>query len=301
MSGSSVVGRTKRIIDRLAARVTSNLFVTRGSPQNLAPRDLSPEALQRDVDYGVRIIGSFENWSQGAGVDLRDKRVLEIGPGVNLAGSIGLKALGAAEVIASDRWIPVWRDEYNPLFCHMMAQRLRAERPHWDAEPFEQAAAHGFGRVVTLIESPAEQLAARLPGQVDAVFSNAVLEHMADHRATVNALYSLTRPGGIGFHQVDFRDHRDFSRPLEYLLYAPAEYAKRALKCDFEFGCQLRPHELKALFEQAGFHVDYQVSEVATEPYLADVLTRLRRSRSRYRDMDETLLKAIGGFFIVRK
>ncbi len=137
----------------------------------------------------MQIIGGFETWTKGAGFDLRDKRVLEIGPGVNLAGSIGLKALGAAEVIASDRWIPLWQDEYSPLFCRIMAQRVRAERPLWEAEPFEQA----------------------------------------------------------------------------------------------------------------GFQVSYQISEVATEPYLEDFLRQLRRSRSRYRDMDERLLKAIGGFFVVRK
>jgi SAM-dependent methyltransferase len=276
-------------------------FDTRGSPINLMRRETTPEAFQRDVDYGVQIISGFEMWSDGQGVSLKDKVVLEIGPGINLAATIGLRSLGASRVYVADRWLPVWQEDYNPQFCRMMAERIRSEKPHWNADFFDQVASEGFQAVVNSIQSPVELLVERMPEQVDAAFSNAVLEHVADHVAGARSLHAITKDGGIGFHLVDFRYHRDFSRPLDHLLKTAEEHATDARSCDYTYGCQLRPRELQKILEDTGFKLSWYPNDYATDAYLSEIIPQLRASNSPYRYAPEEILKEIGGLFVIRK
>jgi hypothetical protein len=276
-------------------------FDTRGSPVNLMRRETTDEAFQRDVDYGIQVISGFEMWSQGAGVSLRDKVVLEIGPGINLAATIGLRSLGASRVYVADRWLPIWQEDYNPKFCNMMAERIRRDKPGWDADIFDRVASEGFSAAVNPIQSPVELLAERMPEQVDVIFSNAVLEHVADHTAGARSLYSITKDGGANFHQVDFRYHRDFSRPLDHLLMSPEAYAADALACDYEYGCQLRPVELQAILENAGFALKWHPNDYATDAYLSEIMPKLRTSNSVYRYAPVEVLKETGGLYVMRK
>jgi SAM-dependent methyltransferase len=271
------------------------------SPVNLMRRETSDEAFLRDVDYGMQVISGFEMWAGGAGVSLRDKVVLEIGPGINLVATIGLKALGASRVYVADRWLPVWQEDYNPRFYRMMAERIRRDKPQWNAAVFDKVAAEGFEAAINPIQTPVELLAQNMPEQVDAAFSNAVLEHVADHVAGARSLYAITKDGGINFHQVDFRFHRDFERPLDHLLMTPDQFEQESIANHYELGCQLRPHELQVILEKAGFKLAWHPNAFATDAYLSEILPQLRISGSPYRDTPEELLKPTGGLYVIRK
>jgi SAM-dependent methyltransferase len=227
--------------------------------------------------------------------------VLELGPGVNLAGTLGLRALGAGEAIAADKWLAPWDNEYSPAFCRAMAERIRREEPGWNAGVFEQAGISGYDGVVSLIHSGAETLPEVIDGKVDVILSNAVLEHVADHAAMARALFAVTRPGGVGLHQVDFRDHVDFSRPFEHLLEGPDTFLRAAEATFFERGCQMRPAELGRLFESAGFQTECYPGSPADEAYFNDFLARLRSSSSLYRAAAEEMLRPLDAYYVLRR
>jgi hypothetical protein len=271
------------------------------APVNLSARDISPDILRTDVDYGMQIVRCFANWAKDAGFSLAGSRVMELGPGINLAGSLGLRALGASEVLAADRWLPPWQRDYNPVFCRMMAKRIRSEEPGWDASVFEQAARRGYAGLVRLIARPAEELASDDFKPVDAVFSNAVLEHMADHRRAIRTLAMITRTGGYGFHQVDFRFHADFNHPLDHLLIPAEEFVAESATRSYELGCQLRPFELEEFFDEAGFEVEMLKGGIAEADYFREFLSRLRASASPYRDVAEERLRLTDAFYVLRK
>ncbi len=58
------------------------------------------------------------------------------------------------------------------------------------------------------------------PDSFDFIYSQAVMEHVHDPRAAYRNMATLLRRGGITSHQIDLRDHRDFSNPLSFLAYS---------------------------------------------------------------------------------
>ena len=63
----------------------------------------------------------------------------------------------------------------------------------------------------------------------------------------------LTAANGIGLHQVDFRDHRSYDRPLEYLLMDEFSFVELLQQERGGCGNRLRPHQMDGLFRRAGF------------------------------------------------
>ncbi len=70
----------------------------------------------------------------------------------------------------------------------------------------------------------------------------ASFEHFKAPLAAVRECARVTAPGGLGLHRIDFRDHRDFSKPLlryegeawERLHAGTFWYTNRLRKGDFE-------------------------------------------------------------------
>ena len=80
---------------------------------------------------------------------------------------------------------------------------------------------------------------------VDFAFSNAVFEHIEDPEGAIEEIARTLSPGGQTMHRVDLRDHRDFSKPLEFLK--PREPSG---------GCNLwRAHQFEEAFKNCGLEV----------------------------------------------
>src|SRR5262249_22514691 len=110
------------------------------------------------------------------------------------------------------------------------------------------------------------------------------------------------RTGGWSLHQVDFRFHSSFDRPLEHLLLSRAEFDCFAAVERHELGTQLRPFELAELFRQQGLEAEFLPCDLAPDEYLQAFLPRLRAcAESPYRDTPAEQLRAIGGLFRVHK
>jgi SAM-dependent methyltransferase len=157
-------------------------------------------------------------------------------------------------------------------------------------------------RVITCLSASLEELP--LPdSSIDAVFSHAVVEHLFDLKLSFTQLHRVTRPGGWGLHQVDFRDHRNFDRPLEYLLLEESAFQSLAAVCHLECGNRYRPDETATFIRAAGFEVaSFTGDRFTTEEYLSAFLPRLRAAvRSRYHDRPEDELRVISGLYCLRR
>jgi SAM-dependent methyltransferase len=249
------------------------------------------ETLDKDVSYALALTQIYLRLLADRGIDPRGARILELGPGLDFAPQLVLASHGAKVTIA-DRFLANWNSAYHPEF-------YRRFRARWDgpAGAIDAViAANSYpADVATRVAEPAETLAAIPSASCDAVISGAVLEHVYDLPAVCRSLARVTRPGGFGSHQIDFRDHWNFQRPLEFLLDDDRRYGSRLTRGRIARGNRHRLADHLAMFRAAGFQIeDVQVSDRASDAYLDDFLPRLKASSSPYRDRPHDDLAVLG-------
>jgi SAM-dependent methyltransferase len=286
----------------IAVRVYLRRFFRR-PPVNLRLRDSSPTAIDADVAYALQVGRAYIDYFAKEGVCLRGKTVLELGPGVNLGSALILACHGARPIIA-DRFPANWDQDYHPRFYRALRSRLAKEERVADLGPLDRLIERNdyADTVIRRIRRSAEDLRGIPQSSIDAVVSNAVLEHLFNLPAACREIARVSKPLAWGFHQVDFRDHRNFDRPLEYLLLGAAEFRRIFAARYGECGAQWRPFEVSKFFETAGFElVHFEANMFADQGYIGEFEPRLRRSESRYRDTPLAQLQILGGVFRLRR
>ena len=265
-------------------------------PVNYQSRDLS--CIDYDVEYAKNTFHKFMNAIALCG-GLRDGlKLIELGPGTDFGAQLLLASAGV-DVTVADRFLARWNPNYHP----MMYRRLADE---WDGPKGElekALASGGYGATrLALREEAAEHMPSQPDGNFDIVYSNAVLEHITDLGRVTNEIARITKPDGYGYHQIDWRNHRDFSRPLDHIVLKEGTFYNLAEESHWEIGNRFRSIEFWAHFEAVGFEVrDRIVNEWATPAYLAEITPELRRSPSSYRFWPERDLDKVSGALVMRK
>ncbi len=262
--------------------------------------DASETALTADVEYANKIVRDYLEIFEKLGVSPVGKDILELGPGKNFGSTLIFGCLGA-RVAVSDLYLSAWDSEYHPAFYRRLLEALPNNFPKADPAPLrrivEQGAYHQ--NVLRTFNRKAENLSGIGSKSYDAVISNAVLEHVEDPKAAAREMMRVTRPGGFGIHQVDFRDHRDFSKPLEYLLVSRTEFSRLFAYAQGSCGNRWRQSDFINVFNEAGFAIDLCEPNVfATDEYLADLMPRLGSATQMFSRLD---LHVLSGRFVVRR
>jgi SAM-dependent methyltransferase len=273
-----------------------------GLPVNHRKRDCSDEQICKDVAYAMSVGGGFFKAIRQLGVPVGGKTVLEIGPGINMGCQMVLAAHGAKPVVV-DRFLAPWDRDYHGRFYEHLKQELARTDPLADLRPLNALLkAHDYPKhVIQRVSSSLEKVP--LPdAYCDFVWSNAVLEHVYNLDASFTQLYRLTKPGGYNLHQVDFRDHRNFDKPLEYLLFSDKDFETTFENAHSDCGNRWRVEEMTERLVAAGFEiVDLIATEIIKPEYLASLLPRLRTSGSRYQDWPVDRLQILGGLYTLRR
>jgi len=258
-----------------------------------------------DAEYALQVANVYASLLPGGRKFLDGKTVLEIGPGPNFGSALVLKCWGAKNVAVADRFLAHFNPGYHTSLYSELTRLLQAEDPALDVSPLKECMAQKDHAepIITCLEAPLETLGNHYPGLFDLTLSNAVLEHLFDPLSALKALFNITASGGIGYHQVDFRDHRDFSRPLEYLLFDELSFARLFRESHGECGNRLRPYQMETMFHAAGFgKVEFHPNTFTEPQYLRTFLPRLRHSLlSPFAGADQGALVEIGGRFVVEK
>jgi hypothetical protein len=275
------------------------------TPINLKKQDNSPAALAQFVDYAISVADGFEWWWRSNGPEhvrhaerpYEGVTVLEIGPGETL-GSAVLLACAGATVSVADRFLAPWDPEFHDPFYRALLAKVASRGEAYTA-PIRRLLDTGtFGRDVVRCHPFAAEELWKIRDRFDVVLSNAVLEHVQSIETTAENLAAVTAAGGYGFHQVDFRDHRDFTRPLEYLTMSRTDFERIRQRTFCEGGCQWRVSTFGAAFEAAGFSHTVSPNLMADPQYVRDVRPRLHPEFAGHTDED---LAAASAFFVLRR
>ncbi|CAA7619672.1 hypothetical protein MTBSS4_250046 [Magnetospirillum sp. SS-4] len=233
------------------------------------------------------------------GEGVTGRTILELGPGSGTGTLYAFAALGA-RVIGLDPYPQKWSQDWHIPYMQVLARELAREGVLINEEAL---CSDDTRECVSLTHASVEKIPEFLHGQADIILSTAVLEHVEDMAATVAALAKASKPGALGIHIVDFRDHRDASRPLEYMLLDDEAFeAENKGYYRYVIGNRQTLPRLKALLERGGFHVVAAETFLANDgAYVNDILARIRTSRTRFRDIARPELEVgIGTFVLTR-
>lgn len=150
---------------------------------------------------------------------LKEKRVLEYGPGDVPGVAILMYAHGASQVVCVDRFPMVRMSPKNVQIVKIMLERLPQPVRGRAEACFRQAARPETGldpRYVDYLVRP--NGLSGLANYVDLIISRAVLEHVNELPATFRDMYAALKPGGIAIHLVDLKSHGlHRENPLDFL------------------------------------------------------------------------------------
>ena len=216
------------------------------------------------------------------GTSVKGASVLEIGPGPEMGTLVLLAALGAREVIALDRRLPPWRPSWHPHLVKALAETAAMAGLPVDPTILSRAAKRGPKAVgITAVEQSIDHLPDRWHGKFGFSFSHAVLEHFEHPGASFAMIAAACAPGALGVHDVDFRDHRNFARPLDMLLLDDEAWVRENGDVLFRNGNRVRLPAMQDMLRQAGFTLlATEITHAVAEDYLEEFLPRLRASAS---------------------
>jgi SAM-dependent methyltransferase len=265
--------------------------------------DASPAAIERDAAYALSVCEWYLRHLPGGPATLDGATVLEVGPGCNLGSSLLLACLGATVQVTA-RYPTPWDSRYHPRLYRALHSLVSDRQPQWHLElltaVLDQQAHEPMLRCMV---SSLESLVEVADASIDVMVSNAVLEHTYDLVRAVSEMARVIRPGGLGLHQVDHRDHRFPERPLELLTVDDHQFEQLFTMVHGECGNRWRPHELEALFAEQGFEVlGVDISKQADPAYVKELCSRLGQAEgSRYRHLTPQQLMPLSVFYTVRR
>jgi len=186
------------------------------------------------------IESTYNGYCRLAGVTGFTGTVAEIGPGDTLGVAL-LLARNADAVWTIDRYQPRQdRDQQTRIYEALAAR-------HGLTQLLERT---GEGIAIRGVHSATGQSAEsffRGTGQqFDAILSNAVLEHLAEPLAGLDAMLARLRPGGHLVHVIDLRDHGMFAgrAPLTFLTIPEPVYRRMTRHSGRSNRCLYRDYRL---------------------------------------------------------
>lgn len=270
-------------------------------PVNYKKIQRTEQEIHNDAQYAINIAKSYVASFPNGVSDLSGKSVIEFGPGINFGTVFVLRAMGAAAVSVADRFLVDFQPDYHVPLYREIGRLIKESIPLADTTVFESAVERGHApEIVNQFHSSLEEMAA-LDFSADITLSNAVFEHLLNPACALDNLFRITTENGMGSHQVDFRDHRDFSLPLEYLLMHEIDFAREFDARHGECGGRVRPCQMLEMFKHSGFSgVSFQCNMWAEDDYFESFVARLPKYNL-FNSLSQDDLRQISGRFVIRK
>ena len=204
-----------RIAPRAYVKLTKQ--TGRGDPDSETPNDIASYFENCLDDYFSILEISAEQQEDF----LRDKVILEYGPGDIPGVALLMVAKGARKVYCIDRFPLVKTDEKSLGVINRLASRLPENQKQrfrgCFADPGSPSSGFSSEHIEYLVRPDG---LSGIVGQIDLVISRAVLEHVNDLDATFIDMSKAMRPGALSLHQVDLKSHGlHRANPLDFLEY----------------------------------------------------------------------------------
>jgi hypothetical protein len=241
------------------------------------------------TDFGRECDIKVDDWRlmmghlRTAKIPLEGATLVEIGTGWYPTFPFCLYLAGAGHVFTYDlnrllKWGMV-EQLADRLQAHVGLIAKESGKPLGEIQAKQQALVTAIERGMSIAtatagvvdyRAPADASATQnLPGSIDVVFSNSVLEHVPG--PVIEAIYTesmrMLRPGGIMFHSVNCGDHYAYTdrtiNQLHYLQFSERDWAR--WNNAFLYQNRLRAKDFTDMARAAGFAIELDTSRASKE------------------------------------
>lgn len=136
-------------------------------------------------------------------------------------------------------------DAIDPKLCKNFERVFRLENDRYRLVGLEALGGRSFDQI-------------NIEGQVNLIISISALEHVMHPESAVIKMAEILPAGGLMSHSIDFRDHRNFQEPLNFLKLTAEEYAPIATEN------RLRASDWVAILERNGFEIIERYDQAMT-------------------------------------
>ena len=91
--------------------------------------------------------------------------------------------------------------------------------------------------------------------KIDILISNSVLEHVENVENSILAMSRIISKNGILIHSIDFKDHYNFNRPFLFYKYSDKIWRKYLTKVGVSYTNRIRYDDFIDLFNKYGFDI----------------------------------------------
>ncbi len=255
--------------------VAGLVFLTLAKGKNILSGYSSPKPFRlsetdRCVAYDLQVVDEWLTHLRTYAGDrllVRDKAVLELGPGSDLGVGLYLLSKGAAKYHACDvndltQHAPA--AFYAALIDRIMAIQPNVSRGFLESQ-IEDARRGAASRLRVVVSGDFDLVSAFGGDSIDIVFSQAAFEHFDDVVRTVRQLSLVCRPGAVIVAEIDLKTHSRWIRdkdPNNIYRYSNWLYGLFWFRGSPN---RVRPYQYQQIFERHGW-VDVSITPIERTP-----------------------------------
>ena len=187
-------------------------------------------------------------------VNIKNKLVLELGPGNSYVNAYGFLIGGAKKVILVDkfpRYLKSKRQkEYFKKELDFIKRKYKRKKLFFISNN-KIDPKHIFLHPKDITEILVRQ-------KVDFIFSKSVLEHIKNIREAIKKMSGICKSGGYMFHSIDLRDHYNFSNPFLFYKYTDSFWNNCLTKEGISYTNRWRYDDFIGTFKKYGFKIIWE-------------------------------------------
>ncbi len=266
------------------------------------PRTFPIEQINRAVDYDFRVAEEWLKFLSDYSKQedfLKDKVVLELGPGPDLGTGLILLGAGAKKYVALDineLATSVPSELYNKLF-----ERIKDRFPNSDIDYLKEQLNKCYERKDCRINYIVDRNfnISNIGDKIDIVFSQAAFEHFTDVEKTLRELGDVVKVGGVLVTEIDLKTHSRWIRDRDPLnIYRYGDFFWNL----FRFGGspnRVRAFEYRKLLEENDwFDIQIIPMNVLEDEYVSKVKPTLYK---RFRNINHSEIKMLSIMLMAKK
>ena len=196
-------------------------------------------------------------------ISIKNKTILEIGPGNSYTVAYNFLMHGAKKVILVDKFPRTIKTKRQKEYFEREIEYISKK---YGQKPFFVNNGDIDGEYIEFINKDLTLTDTNIKN-VDLIFTNSVLEHIKPIKENIGFMSQILNESGYMLHNIDLRDHYNFNKPFLFYKYSDRVWNNLLTKEGISYTNRLRYDDFVQLFKDMGLKIIYEKKQ---EEKLAD-------------------------------